>query len=313
MANYFNVSFLKKVPANIDGRDFVIGDLHGCYDELFALLKHVKFDYKNDRVFSTGDLIDRGPKSLETIALLKENWFFSVLGNHEDLLINTIQSIESNKVEGLSVDTIYEAKQYKPHLENILKMPLVYEINHLIHGKVYIVHAEILPEHLTEFSEEEMSLKSYQFFLNSLNEYDFSHAIQDFFVKNENQVLNHYLKQKLIWSRKNISLFYKKNKIDIESGNFFQLGKSHIKTNLKIFCGHNIVPFPMKIGQQYYVDTGAALGYSAKEENLNFFNHFGHQFFNLSLVDITTGGCYGYATTGENKSKIFKLEKSLYT
>ena len=93
MANYFNVSFLKKVPANIDGRDFVVGDLHGCYDELFALLKHVKFDYKNDRVFSTGDLIDRGPKSEECLQLLSKPWFFSVLGNHEDLLIEKIKNI----------------------------------------------------------------------------------------------------------------------------------------------------------------------------------------------------------------------------
>jgi len=49
---------------NNEGRDFVIGDLHGCYDELKDKLLDVNFNEEVDRVFSVGDLVDRGPESL---------------------------------------------------------------------------------------------------------------------------------------------------------------------------------------------------------------------------------------------------------
>jgi len=54
---------IKRHPCNHQGRDFVIGDLHGCLPLLHRLLDHVRFDPAGDRVFSTGDLIDRGPFS----------------------------------------------------------------------------------------------------------------------------------------------------------------------------------------------------------------------------------------------------------
>jgi serine/threonine protein phosphatase 1 len=46
------------------------------------------FDPYRDRVFSVGDLIDRGPKSLATLQLIAEPWFHAVLGNHELMLLN---------------------------------------------------------------------------------------------------------------------------------------------------------------------------------------------------------------------------------
>lgn len=69
------------------GRDFFVGDLHGC----FALLEHhlglINFNKKVDRLFSVGDLADRGPSSLECVRLIEEPWFFAVRGNHEDMAI----------------------------------------------------------------------------------------------------------------------------------------------------------------------------------------------------------------------------------
>ena len=50
----------KHYKLNTEGRDFVIGDLHGCYDEFLAVLADISFDTKIDRMFSVGDLIDRG-------------------------------------------------------------------------------------------------------------------------------------------------------------------------------------------------------------------------------------------------------------
>ena len=47
---------------NATGRDFVVGDLHGMFSHLEALLNEVAFDESADRLFSVGDLIDRGPE-----------------------------------------------------------------------------------------------------------------------------------------------------------------------------------------------------------------------------------------------------------
>jgi len=75
---------------NKDGRDFIISDLHGCYDLLEEKIKEISFDFNNDRLFSVGDLIDRGPKSMMCLQLLVTPWFHSVRGNHEQFLIDTV-------------------------------------------------------------------------------------------------------------------------------------------------------------------------------------------------------------------------------
>ncbi len=77
---------IKKFEENKLGRDFVIGDLHGCYNLLFEGLSKLDFDKEIDRVFSVGDLIDRGPNSEKCLSLLYEPWFHTVKGNHEEIL-----------------------------------------------------------------------------------------------------------------------------------------------------------------------------------------------------------------------------------
>ena len=75
-----------RLPANAVGRDFVMGDLHGELDQLRQRLAEVEFDTSQDRLFSVGDLIDRGPESLACLRLLREPWFYSVMGNHEQMM-----------------------------------------------------------------------------------------------------------------------------------------------------------------------------------------------------------------------------------
>ena len=72
------------------GRLFVCGDIHGCYDELMQQLRLVGFDTGRERLVALGDLVDRGPKSAEVLALLTEPWFTSIRGNHEELMIQAV-------------------------------------------------------------------------------------------------------------------------------------------------------------------------------------------------------------------------------
>jgi hypothetical protein len=74
---------VRALPSNQKGRDFVVGDLHGCFDLLDRLLEIVRFDPANDRLFSVGDLVDRCPDSFRCISFLGSPWFHAVEGNHE--------------------------------------------------------------------------------------------------------------------------------------------------------------------------------------------------------------------------------------
>lgn len=72
-----------QLPFNQLGKDYVIGDLHGCRTLLDRLLEAVDFNPETDRLFSVGDLIDRGPDSAGCLQLLNHPWFYAVQGNHE--------------------------------------------------------------------------------------------------------------------------------------------------------------------------------------------------------------------------------------
>ena len=52
---------VRRFSTNPNGRDLIVGDLHGCVSKFRARLDEVGFDPARDRVFALGDLIDRGP------------------------------------------------------------------------------------------------------------------------------------------------------------------------------------------------------------------------------------------------------------
>lgn len=72
------------------GRTSVCGDLHGCYDEVMCELSAVAFDHNRDTLIGLGDLIDRGTRCYECIKLLSEPWFTSILGNHDEMMLNAV-------------------------------------------------------------------------------------------------------------------------------------------------------------------------------------------------------------------------------
>lgn len=70
---------------------FVFGDVHGCKDQLERILIEARRIDSNIDIFSTGDLIDRGPHSKEVIDLCIDYCVQPVMGNHEALLIEYLK------------------------------------------------------------------------------------------------------------------------------------------------------------------------------------------------------------------------------
>ena len=135
-----------RLSANGNGRDFVVGDIHGHFTALEILLDSVEFDRESDRLFSTGDLIDRGPESDKALWYLQRPWFYCVLGNHEQMLLDAARDNElaenwQNFNGGAWWRTV-TAESRERFLAMLPKLPLAIEID-LGERRVGIVHADV--------------------------------------------------------------------------------------------------------------------------------------------------------------------------
>jgi bis(5'-nucleosyl)-tetraphosphatase (symmetrical) len=73
-------------------RTILIGDVHGCSEELAELLKAVSFDDKSDRLILLGDAINKGPDSLGVLHLIRDNKAECLMGNHELGFLNWLEA-----------------------------------------------------------------------------------------------------------------------------------------------------------------------------------------------------------------------------
>ena len=123
---------------------YAIGDIQGCYDELRQLLKKINFKSDCDTLWFTGDLVNRGPKSLETlryIRSLKDNAIV-VLGNH-DLHLLAIAYTQNKAGHKDTLDEILNAPDREELLHWLRHLPLMHSDNTT---QLNMVHAGIHPE-----------------------------------------------------------------------------------------------------------------------------------------------------------------------
>ena len=76
---------------NMNGKDYICSDIHGHFSIVQTALTGIKFNEQYDRLFCLGDLIDRGDESHLALEWLAKPWFFAIQGNHERMLINTVE------------------------------------------------------------------------------------------------------------------------------------------------------------------------------------------------------------------------------
>ncbi|RQT19122.1 serine/threonine protein phosphatase [Burkholderia contaminans] len=78
---------IKRYLLNVEGRDFVVGDVHGCFSLLEERLASVAYDPRYDRLFSVGDLVDRGLESASVLDVVRRYRIKAIRGNHEDMIL----------------------------------------------------------------------------------------------------------------------------------------------------------------------------------------------------------------------------------
>lgn len=215
---------------NRHGRDFVVGDIHGMFTSFSKLLKQVNFDESCDRVFSVGDLIDRGSESHRAIEFLNKPWFFSIMGNHEYMLVESEgdEKMLDNWVSYCGGDWWSEIpEELKPRIrKKLAKLPIVMEVE-TESGSVGIVHADV-PLHMK----------------------------WSYFIKELQSGLE--MQSYSLWSRNR----YKRIKLDGYS--------PKVEGIDLVIVGHTPVSEPIKEGNVYFIDTGATYIEDSTLANLTF-------------------------------------------
>lgn len=123
---------------------YAIGDIQGCYDELMSLLELIRFDPANDCVWFTGDLVNRGPASLQTLRAVRGlgESAVTVLGNHDLHLLALAQgSAPLHKSDTLN--EILDAPDRDELLTWLRQQPLMHHDAKL---NITLIHAGLPPQ-----------------------------------------------------------------------------------------------------------------------------------------------------------------------
>ena len=122
---------------------YVVGDLQGCLEPLKRLLDAARFDPAKDTLWLTGDLINRGPHSLEALRFVKQmgDAALTVLGNHDLHLLAVAYGPHKLKKKD-TLDAVFKAPDREELLHWLLHRPL---LHHDKKRNLTLVHAGIHP------------------------------------------------------------------------------------------------------------------------------------------------------------------------
>jgi bis(5'-nucleosyl)-tetraphosphatase (symmetrical) len=121
---------------------WAIGDVHGCWSTLERLLESIRWDPGRDSLWLVGDLVNRGPSSLEVLRWAYENRgrLTVVLGNHDFHLLARAAGAAKARQED-TLDAILDAPDREQLLRWLRARPLVHHF-----GPYVMVHAGLLPD-----------------------------------------------------------------------------------------------------------------------------------------------------------------------
>lgn len=156
---------LLRFDRNLQGRDFVVGDIHGCFTLLQTALDAIGFSPTVDRLFCSGDLVDRGPESHQVVSWLDKPWFFATMGNHDFMVaqyvLNGPHAISN--IERLGGGWLLDLPKAQQLViaRRLSALPLAIQVE-TSEGPVGIVHADFPTDdwqHVeTPFSEDDRQI-----------------------------------------------------------------------------------------------------------------------------------------------------------
>ena len=121
---------------------YAIGDIQGCYSALRRLLDKIDFDPADDRLWLVGDLVNRGPQSLEVLRFVKNlgTRAVTVLGNHDlHLLVVAAGHVEAHR--GDTLDDVLKAPDRDELIDWLRRRKMMHAA-----GNHAMVHAGLLPQ-----------------------------------------------------------------------------------------------------------------------------------------------------------------------
>ena len=197
---------------------FIVGDIHGDYQGLMEALRSVNFNFMTDMLIGVGDCVDRGNENEKCFNLLKEHWFKTIKGNHEDFcykgLLDDLHAFY-HKMENNGGKWFYELPDdIREHVAMRLnKLPVLLEVKY--RGKKFgFVHADVPVEDWELLKE-----------LVSNN---------DIHPTQERSIIDMCL-----WSRDVVNKDY-----------------VHIAQVDNVFLGHTVLPEIKQVGNCTFLDTG---------------------------------------------------------
>lgn len=239
---------------NSIGQDYIIGDIHGCLSEVKNLMQFVSFDKRKDRLFSVGDLVDRGPDSLGALRLVKESWFFPVLGNHEQMMLDSLahkpgyrQHLENWVINGGNWHRQLDDKEFaelEELCEYVKELPLVISIGKDTDSRMNIVHAELnIDKNFDQTTDED---------------------IDDWFFDENNEI-------NMVWGRQVVQLKH--------------LHKAEREGLSLTVAGHTPITTPIKVLSHMFIDTGACYWHKQQyeEARLTMYRISDGKFFSLQV------------------------------
>ena len=152
---------------------YAIGDVQGCFDELQELVRYISFNPNKDQLWFVGDLVNRGPKSLETLRWIKSlgNAAVTVLGNHDLHLLAAHAGAKEIRTTS-SLYSVLQAKDIDALVGWLRRQPLIRYNKQL---KFAMVHAGLAPQwsikdslHYAKEVETVLRSKKYKDFLYNM-------------------------------------------------------------------------------------------------------------------------------------------------
>jgi bis(5'-nucleosyl)-tetraphosphatase (symmetrical) len=123
---------------------WLVGDIQGCARELDLLLEAIRFDASRDELWCLGDLINRGPDSLEVMRRWKSVGGFGLLGNHDISALLSFSGARPRKLPTL--EALFAAPDAEDLLGRLRELPILAHLGALGDGPdVWAVHAGLHP------------------------------------------------------------------------------------------------------------------------------------------------------------------------